>query len=285
MMALGRCLSSEGRPDGSGDLAFDVVIPSLPGFGFSRPKLDRPWDLYEYSNCLFQAMADLGYPRFAVHAYDVAASILSLGAFRFPERIIGYHTTEPGIPGPILGNGSAPLTEDEEAYIRIQRSWDAELGAYMPFLRTKPQTVAYGLSDSPAATASWILEKWKDWTNPDGPVEASIPLEHLLAQASLFWFTNSLNSANRVYLRDKRSGPWLRTPETRIHVPTGVALNATQAIEHAPREYASRVYADIRHWQQLPEGGHFVAIEKPDLVAESIREFLSAVVKPDSKSS
>jgi pimeloyl-ACP methyl ester carboxylesterase len=282
MMALARCLSSLDKSEDSKALAFDVVIPSLPGFGFSRPKLDRAWDLYAYCDCLFQAMTDLGYPRFAVHAYDIAASIMSLGAFRFPERIIGYHTTEPGIPAPILEDGSAPLSEDEEVYLRTQNSWDGELGAYRHLLRTKPQTVAYGLSDSPAATAAWILEKWKDWTDPDRPLEESIPLEHLLAQASLFWFTNSLNSANRFYLRDKRGSPWLRTPGTKIHVPTGVTLNATQAIEHAPREYASRTYTDIRYWKQLSEGGHFISCEKPALVAMSIREFLSKVVPRDS---
>lgn len=278
MMALGRCLSSITGVDPSMGLAFDVVIPSLPGFGFSKSKLDRPWDLYDYSDCLFQLMTDLGYERFAVHAYDVASSIMSLGAFRFPERMIGYHTTEPGIPPPSFGDSSAPLTDDERHFVTLQESWDEELGAYMPLLRTKPQTIAYGLSDSPAATAAWILEKWQEWTNPSRPLDECIPMNHLLAEASLFWFTNSLNAANRVYLRNERSKLWRRTPETKIHVPVGVTLNATQPGEHAPREYASRIYADIRYWKRLPEGGHFIACEKPALLAQSIREFLNGVI-------
>jgi pimeloyl-ACP methyl ester carboxylesterase len=274
MLELGDILSSGKGCGATEDVGFDVVIPSLPGFGFSKAKLDRPLDLYDYSDCLFRLMTDLGYERFSVHAYDVAASMMSLGAFRFPERIIGYHTTEPGIPFPCFGDGAAPLTSNEQEYIQLQKSWDSRFGAYMPFLRTKPQTIAYGLSDSPAATAAWILEKWQEWTDPDSPLENRIPMEHLLTQVSMFWFTNSLNAANRVYLRNEQSRLWTRTPETRISVPVGVTLTATQPIERAPREYAARVYSDIRYWKQLSAGGHFIACEKPLLLAQSIRDFL-----------
>ncbi|MDD2772379.1 MAG: epoxide hydrolase [Elusimicrobiales bacterium] len=257
MMELGKLLSSLPDSGAPGNLTFDVIIPSLPGFGFSKPKLDGTWDLCDYSDSLFQLMSGLGYERFAVHAYDVAASMISFGAFRFPERIIAYHTTEPGLPPPFLGDGAPPLTQDEAKYIKVQQAWDKELGAYMPLFRTKPQTAAYGLADSPAATAAWILEKWRDWTDPERLLEECIPLEHLLAQVSLYWFTNSFNSANRVYLRDEKNRPWLRTADTKVSVPVGVTLNATQPIEHAPREYAARIYSDIRYWKQLAAGGHF----------------------------
>ena len=95
---------------------------------------------------------------------------------------------------------------------------------------------------------------------------------------SLFWFTDSFNAANRIYLRDENSRLWLRTAGTKVNVPFGVALNATQAVEHAPREYVGRTWSDIRYWEQLPEGGHFIAREKPELLARSIRSFLNGVL-------
>jgi pimeloyl-ACP methyl ester carboxylesterase len=145
-------------------------------------------------------------------------------------------------------------------------------GGYDHIQRTRPQTLAYGLNDSPAGLAAWIIEKWYVWTDPPTRVlHQHFTRDQLLANVMIYWVTETINSANRLY-DESAHAPRQRRPEDRIQVPTGVALT-TQQIERAPREYLQRIYTDIRSWIDFGRGGHFILLEEPQLVAEALRAF------------
>lgn len=277
LVDLACMLADPGSHGGDPADAFDVVAPSLPGFGFSQaPGPD--WDRFRLADFWVSLMRSLGHERFAAHAYDVSASTVSLAAMRHPESFIGYHTTEPGNPAPYLGDGARPLSSTEREYRALSERWDADEGAYMAIAATRPQTIAYGLNDSPTGLAAWIVEKWFAWTDPSVPFEKRFSDDQILSNVALYWFTQSINSANAYYYTSRRV-PWCPRLSDRILVPTGVALTATQPIERAPREYASRIYANIQRWEQMPRGGHFVTMEEPALLAQQIRAFLKPLRK------
>jgi pimeloyl-ACP methyl ester carboxylesterase len=253
--------------------SFDVVVPSLPGFGFSEYPRAARWDAPEDGAAIAGLMRALGYERFAVHTHDIGASVMRTVLLDHPERIIGYHTTEPGIPGPFPRPEPASLTAAERQRRAYADEWHADEGGYVSMLTTRPQTIAHGLSDSPAGLAAWIVEKWWAWTVPPGSgrtLDEFLSLDQVLANIALYWHTNTIHTANWPYYRpDTRP----RTPGEQARVPVGVALT-TQPIDRAPRAWAERFFADIRRWAELGEGGHFVAIEQPTLLAAAIRDFL-----------
>ena len=227
-------------------------------------------------------MEGLGYARYGAHAGDVGASVSSCLALRYPERVVGYHTPEPSImPGPYLGPGAPPLSAAERDYRRVQERFRDTEGGCEHIQATRPQTLAYGLADSPAGLAAWILDKWYAWTAPpSGDLKAHFTPDQLLTNVMVYWVTETINSANRTYYgdghwRDPDAPPESERgdPDARLVVPVGVMLTATQPIERAPREYVERMAPDIRRWVELPRGGHFIALEEPALVADSIRAF------------
>ena len=170
--------------------AFDVVVPSLPGYGFS----DRPaypgMTSRQISALLVQLMQGLRYEQFAAHGYDIGASILGHLCLDFPHHLIGYHTTEPANAAPYLGPGAPPLSEAERAYVEYQQQWEQEEGGYDHIQRTRPQTLAYGLNDSPGGLVAWIIEKWYVWTDPP-----TGDLHHHFTRDQLFLGTGSYAQA------------------------------------------------------------------------------------------
>lgn len=259
------------EPDDPAD-AFDVVVPSLPGFGFSQIPSFAGLSTTRKSEMLVRLMAALGYDRFGAHAYDVGASMLSAMCVDHPDRIIGYHTTEPENAASYTAPAMPPFTEAEHAYRELQDRWYAEEGGYDLIQATRPQTLAYGLNDSPAGLAAWILDKWYTWTEPwDGDLTRHFTADQLLANVTIYWATGTINSANRGYY-EREHHRRVPAASDKIRVPTGVALT-TQAIERAPREYLERFFTDIRYWRDLGAGGHFVMLERPELIADSIRTF------------
>lgn len=252
--------------------AFDVVVPSVPGHGFSDRPTTPSFEDRRVAGLWVDLMAGLGYERFGAHAYDLGASITGLLCLDHPARVIGYHTTSPGNPRPYLGPGAPPPTEAERAYLAYLDEWSQAEWGYGHLLGTRPQTVAYGLNDSPAGLAAWILEKWHVWTAPPGgDLLARFDRDDLLANVTIYWTTATINAANRYYY-EGRYTRW-PGPGDRAAVPHGVALTATQDFERPPREYVERLFPDVRRWAELPRGGHFVALEEPGLVAEAIRAF------------
>jgi pimeloyl-ACP methyl ester carboxylesterase len=258
-------------PDDPAD-AFDVIVPSLPGFGFSEIPAVPAMTSTRKAGMLVRLMKALGYDRFGAHAYDVGASMLSVMCLDYPDHIIGYHTTEPANAVSYTAPALPPLTETERAYLDLADKWYAREGGYDLIQATRPQTLAYGLNDSPAGLAAWILDKWYTWTEPpDGDLGKHFTADQLLANVTIYWATGTINSANRGYY-EREHHPRQPAATDKIQVPVGVALT-TQAIERAPREYLERFFTDIRYWRDLGAGGHFVMLENPKLLAESIRAF------------
>ena len=268
MLEIIPLLADPGAHGGDPADAFDVVVPSVPGFGFS----DRPGRGMTRSRVAAlwaRLMGGLGYPRYAAHGNDIGAVISGWLAYDFPERLIALHTMMPGFPSAVIGEDTQPLSAAERAYAEVQARWMREEAGYNAIQETRPQTLAYGLHDSPAGLAAWIVEKWRAWTDPAGEVERYFSRDLLLANVTLYWVTETANAANRSYYERARE---TRAITERIAVPTGVALS-TEAVQRAPRERAERGYADIRRWTEFPRGGHFMAAEEPALLAAELREF------------
>ncbi|MCR8844980.1 epoxide hydrolase [Paenibacillus sp. SC116] len=273
MLDLIPYLTHPERYGGNPEDSFDVVIPSVPGHGFSDIPALSGFEDRRTADILVKLMRALGYNKFASHGYDLGASILGLLCLDHPEHVIGYHTTSPGNPSPFIAKDTA-LSEAERAYLDCCKQWYNEEGGYAHLLGTKPQTIAYSLHDSPVGLAAFILEKWYIWTSPPSTnLDQHFSKESLLANVSLYWFTQTINASNRFYFEGKHT-KWPDEHDI-SQVPIGVALTATQAHERPPREYVERMFPNILSWEELNTGGHFVAAEQPQLLAEKIRAFFS----------
>jgi pimeloyl-ACP methyl ester carboxylesterase len=273
MLKIIPLLTDPARHGGDPADSFDVVVPSIPGYGFSDRAMHPGMITRRIAALWVHLMLELGYPRFGAHTHDIGASINTHIAFDHPERLIGYHTSEPSIPRPYLGPDAPEFTEAEREYRAYQQSWHADEGGYAAVQATRPQTLAYGLNDSPAGLAAWIVEKWYAWTAPaGGDLEQHFSKDEVLTNVMVYWATQTINSANRIYYISDPN-PREIGLHTRITVPVGVVLGATQPIERAPREYAARLFADIRQWVELGRGGHFLVGEEPQLVAGALRDF------------
>jgi pimeloyl-ACP methyl ester carboxylesterase len=271
MLDLIPYLTTPEKHGGNPEDSFDVIIPSIPGHGFSGIPLEPGFEDRKVADLLTKLMKGLGYEKFGAHGYDLGASILGLLCLDHPERIIGYHTTSPGNPSPFISKDT-DLTENEQEFLAYSKKWYSDEGGYAHILGTRPQTVAYGLNDSPVGLAAFILEKWSAWTTvPGGNVLNHFNKDNLLANVSIYWFTRTINAANRYYYEGKHTN-W-PGPGDISQIPHGVSLTATQPFERPPREYVERLFPNIISWEELNTGGHFVALEQPKLIAEQIRRF------------
>jgi len=249
--------------------AFDVVIPSLPGFGFSDPPRRRGFTSMDTAELWMKLMTGvLGYGRFAAHGGDVGAGVTSRLGLRYPDRLIGIHVS--AVVRPEIGSGDPPLTEAEKDYLQLNDEWEREENGYGHIQETRPQTLAYGLNDSPVGLAAWIVEKYRAWSDCGGDIARRFTPDQLLTNVTLYWMTQTINSSMRHYY-EQRHAPWPFPRGTRVRVPTGVCLTV-EPVDRAPREWAERTY-DVRRYTLLPRGGHFAAMEEPELLADDIRAF------------
>lgn len=252
--------------------AFDVVVPSLPGCGFSaRP--DRPgMTRARIADLMARLMTgSLGYRRYGVHAGDVGTSVATLLGLARPDDVVGLQLTDVYF-APWLGPGAPPLTPAEERFVAEQERWWQDEGGYDHLQRTKPQTLAYALNDSPAGLAAWIVEKFRAWSDCGGDLDRSFRRDDLLTAITLYWVTGTINSANRYYWRHRHPAVPPR-PALPIAVPCGIAHFPAEADINTPRSMIERVYTNVTRWSEMPRGGHFAALETPDLLAEEIRAF------------
>jgi pimeloyl-ACP methyl ester carboxylesterase len=271
MLEIIPMLADPANHGGNTSDSFDVIVPSVPGYGFSDRPLQAGMTRWRVAALWAQLMDGLGYPKFGLQANDIGAVISGWLSFDHPEKVIGLHTMMPTFPPPSFDETQPPLTDAEKAFKAVVDAWDQEEGGYDAIQRTKPQTLAYGLNDSPVALLAWIVEKWRAWTDPNGNVEDHFSKDELLTNVTIYWVTETANSSVRSYFErahDTRSFK----PSDKIRVPTGVALT-TEAVERAPREWVQRRYADIRRWTEFSSGGHFLAAENPEMLAVEIREF------------
>ncbi len=255
--------------------AFDVVIPSLPGYGFS----ERPAKVginYRYTADVWhRLMRGLGYERYGVHGGDFGGGVAALMGLDNPEPLVGIHLIDLDVR-PDIGPGSTPLSAAERVYLVQNDAWLQTEGGYKAIQATKPQTLAYALNDSPAGLAAWILEKWRSWSDSGGDLDARFSRDFLLTNLTIYWTTQSITTSMRDYYDNRWFSVGLG-PEDFVDVPTGFVVTRQFAPEgEPPRKWVERLY-DVRHWTVLPRGGHFLAAEEPELLARDIAAFFATV--------
>ncbi|TDD19179.1 epoxide hydrolase family protein [Nonomuraea diastatica] len=249
--------------------AFHVVAPSIPGFGFSGPTRETGWDLRRVARAWAELMSRLGYERYGAQGGD-SGSVISPELGRVaPDRVAGVHVNGAlGFPAfdPSEMEG---LTETEQARMEIYT--DDDRSGYAIVQATRPQTVAFGLHDSPAAQLAWIVEKFKEWTDPahDLPEDA-VDLDQMLTDVTIYWLTRTAASSARLY--KEGSAQW-GMPVERSEVPHGVAVFPGDG---GIRRVAEREHKVI-HWSEFDRGGHFAAMEAPDLLVDDVRAFFRRV--------
>jgi len=251
--------------------AFDVVVPSLPGYGFSQRPSRPGFGPCQASDLWMRLMTGLGYERFGAQGGDWGASVSTWLAFRFPDHVAGLHLNFiPGSYRPPLGDGQPPLSEDERAFLDASLAWADAEGAYGHIQRTRPQTLAYALTDSPVGLAAWIVEKFRAWSDCGGDVERAFTMDALLTNISIYWFTSTIGSSMRLY-RESGRRPLHFAAGEHVSPPLGVAAFPHE-LPMPPRAWVERVY-NVARWTPMPRGGHFAAMEAPELLAEEIRAF------------
>jgi microsomal epoxide hydrolase len=257
------------RADAGG--AFHVVCPSIPGYGFSAAAAAPGMNATRIAELFAAMMTALGYEKFYVQGGDWGSLISTRIAELFPERCLGLHLNMVAVPKP-EGDDALALVEPHELPWLEQNAeyWNSGSG-YYAIQSTRPHTPAYALNDSPLGLAAWIGEKFMAWSDCGTHFELGMPLPALLANLSLYWYTQSIGSSMRLY----REEAMRRTRPRYIEVPTGGALFPRELVK-APRRWAERVY-NIVHWQRYERGGHFAAMEVPDLLIADIRRFRRTV--------
>jgi microsomal epoxide hydrolase len=252
--------------------AFHVVCPSLPGYGFSGPTRERGWDPERIAKAEVELMRRLGYARYGAQGGDWGAIVTSWIGKLDSAHCAGIHLNMLIAPPPPDAKPEA-LAADEQQRLAHAASFQSEGTGYQAIQGTKPQTLAYGLNDSPAGLAGWIVEKFRAWADCKGDVESVFTRDELLTNITVYWLTGTINSSTRLYYEMRKSAK-LPFADGRIEVPTGVAVFPTE-LYNAPRTWAERYY-DIRHWTVFPSGGHFAAMERPAELAADLREFFRA---------
>ncbi len=254
--------------------AFDLIIPSLPGFGFSGPVTEPGWGSRRMASALAELMRRLGYQRYAAQGGDFGAFVApDLGRVN-PDHLIGIHVnaaTMGFVPfGDVPEEEQATFSPAEKERLRRMQNFLAEGNGYFQIQATRPQTLSYALTDSPAGQLAWIVEKFQEWTSSAHELpEDAIPRDEILTDVSLYWFTGTAGSAANMYYESMHGSDW----PTPSGVPTGVAAFA----EDIPiRRYAEQTN-NIVHWSDFDTGGHFAALETPGLLVHDIRAFFAAL--------
>src|SRR5437016_1569173 len=251
--------------------AFDVVVPSLPGYGFSDRPRERGMDPKKIAALWVRLMQELGYERFGAQGGDWGSIISIVLGLDHAERMIAIHLNY--IAGRFLLGGTLNVQPEDEiasAYLgQLRAWWDAE-GGYSHEQGTKPQTLGYGLNDSPVGLAAWIVEKFRTWSDCAGDVESIFTRDELLTNITIYWVTETAPSSAHLYY-ESRQRPLSLALNNRVDPPVAVAVFPKE-IGMPPRALAERGYNIIR-WTVMPRGGHFAAMEQPSLLAEDLREF------------
>jgi pimeloyl-ACP methyl ester carboxylesterase len=252
--------------------AFHVVVPSLPGYGFSDIPRRRGMTPRVMATMFVALMRELGYDRFAAAGCDWGAYVTALLGLDHPDALVGVHM------GMLNFRAADPYepTADDADYGTRAKAWRREESGYSEIQGTKPQSLAYGLMDSPAALTAWIVEKWRRWSDCAGDVQQLFTRDELLTTVAIYWFTGTINSANRLYYESRRDPVRLSEGE-RVQPPAGFLFERvvgapTPNIGPPPRRRADAVY-DVRRWTVADRGLHFPAMENPDVYVEELREF------------
>lgn len=258
---------------GGGARNFDVVIPSLPGFGFSGRPAGKGAS-FGVGQVMHRLMTEgLGYERYAISGGDIGGRVGDWMAQDHSNALIGLHMTDVPFFRALAKPGE--MSAAEAAYFEQVEDWRQREGAYAALQGTKPATLALGLLDSPSGLAAWIVEKLRSWSDCGGDVERRFTRQEILTHLTLYWVTKTIGSSFLPYF-DTRSADaqaeMTRRSRLRVEVPTAFSLFAKDLVA-PPREWAERFY-DVRRWSRLERGGHFAAFEEPEMYAEELRGFL-----------
>jgi epoxide hydrolase len=267
-MEIIRPLSDPRAHGGDPADAFHVVCPSIPGYAFSGPTNERGWGPRRIAEAWAALMAGLGYERYGAQGGDWGSMISTQLGLADPEHVVGIHLNMVVAPPP-PDLDFEHLREDEQAALATYEYYGRVDAGYSKIQGTKPQTIGYALDDSPAGLAGWIVEKFRAWSDCDGDVERRFTKDQLLDNVMLYWLTGTAHSAGRLYYEAEQTSGFV--PGTRVEVPVGVAAFPAEIIR-PPRHWAERRY-DLRHWTDMPRGGHFAAFEEPELLVGDVREF------------
>ncbi len=249
--------------------AFDLVIPSLPGYGYS-PRPQRTGVNYRFvAHRWHRLMLSLGYPRYGAGGGDFGAGVATFLAHDFPDSVIGIHLTTPEL------TPSGVETPEEAAYADELDRWASTERGYSAIQSTKPQTVGYGLTDSPAGLAAWLLEKWRSWTDSGGDLDARFGRDFLCTLLTVYWTSRCVTTS----LRDYWDNRWHRVEPGFVAAPTAFAVFGHNFVPEGepPRSLMERLY-NVRRWTVMPRGGHFAPAEEPGLVARDISAFFDGLI-------
>ena len=262
-------LTDPARHGGDPRDSFDVIAPSMPGYGFS-PAPKKPGTGYSRVAKLWHRLMTrtLGYKTFFAHGGDIGAGVTNrLGLF-FPKEVTAIHALS--APYRRLGPNGRPPSAAERAFIALNDTWNWEEGGYTHLQQTRPQTLSVGLNDSPAGLAAWIVEKFRAWSDCGGNLERRFTLDELLVNISIYWFTGTIGSSVRMYLENTRHDKRVWDTE-RVQVPARLLLTVEEC-DRCPKEWAERSYQNLSY-RTLSKGGHFLAVEEPEILAEDLRDY------------
>ena len=249
--------------------AFDVVVPSLPGFLYSQLP-QGPLTRASMAHTLHLLMTDvLGYQRYGAFGGDVGGAVTGwLGAL-YPDQVAGIHMIHPPFPASF---DSHPISPAEQEYLDALAAYDQTDGGYSAIMATRPDTIAASLTDSPAGLAAWLVDKYRDWSDNHGDLESRFDRDTLLTIITLYWTSGAIGSSFRQYFDFDHNSP---RPD--ITVPAAFTVSTEPPCANCPREIVERACTDIRHWSQPGRGGHFMPLEEPDLLAAELTQFFTSL--------
>ncbi len=270
MMAIIPLLTDPAAHGGDPNDAFDVVVPSLPGFGYSALPASGGMNAFRVADLWVEFMKELGYGRFGAQGGDIGAAVTTALGLRHSDKLFGIHLNFiPGLYRPFLEPGTKLAAVEEDFLAHLGR-WFEQNGAYAHMHRTRPQTTAYGLNDSPAGLAGWILEKFRDWSDCGGDVYRSFTRDELLTNLTLYWLTQTIYSSVFIYYESSRA-PLQFEKDASVRAPCAIA-HFPKEIYFPPRAWVERGF-NVQRWTEMPTGGHFAAAEEPELLAADLRAF------------
>jgi pimeloyl-ACP methyl ester carboxylesterase len=256
---------------GAAEDSFDVVVPSLPGYGFSDRPTRPGMNAFRIAELWAQLMDGLGYSRFGAQGGDWGASVTTCLGLKYSAKLVGLHLNYiPGSYKPFLGPGARTFSAAEDAFLKAQESWLQAEGGYAHVQATKPQTLGFALNDSPAGLAAWIIEKFRDWSDCDGDVERRFTKDELLTNVMIYWTTQTIHSSMHLYY-EGRQRPLHFKADDFVESPCAIAKFLKEA-PFPPRDWVERGY-NVKRWTEFPRGGHFASMEEPELLVEDIRAF------------
>ena len=252
--------------------AFHVVAPALPGFGYSGPTRETGWRGLRIAHAFHALMQRLGYDEYFAQGGDKGSLISILLAANFPQHVKAMHLNLLAAPPIDPSDPTMGVAQHEREYLSANAAFAATGSGYQLVHRTRPQTLAFALMDSPVGLAAWMLDKFQAWSDCGGDVERSFSRDALLDAISLYWLTGTIGSSMRIYFEDH--GPGRNWPLPRVYIPTGHAMFPAEILK-TPRAWAERQF-NIQHWRIMPRGGHFAAMEEPGLFVDELRTFFRA---------